>query len=83
MLRLLIPETLYYVFGRPSQTKVVDKFLFNTLPAIMRSPKLKYWELLLCYGFVRSFMPQELVDCLYNNTPGALMVEIKDEKNRN
>lgn len=82
LLRLLIPATGYYVFGRLDQSNVVEKFLFNALPAMMRSPKITYCELLLCYGFVRSCMTDEMTTCLYKRTPGALLVGSRDVGNK-
>lgn len=47
---------------------------------MIRSPKLTYCELLLCYGFVRSVMPQEVIDFLYKNKPRALMIGSRDQQ---
>lgn len=52
LLMLLIPSTGYCIFFRLGQAQVVEKCLFNTLPAMMGSPRLSYFELMICYRFL-------------------------------
>lgn len=40
LLRLLIPYNAHHMFSRVGQAKLLDKFLFNSLPALMRTPKM-------------------------------------------
>lgn len=82
LLRLMIPATGYYILGRLGQAKVVDKFLFNTLPVMMRTTKLAYCELMVCYGFIRAVMPSQMFDRLYEDEAGALMVGSKEPSNK-
>lgn len=78
LLKLLIPSIGYYVFARLGKMKGVDKVIFYVILVMMRSPKLAYCELMLCYGFVRYAMPSELKHRLFYDHPGALLIGSRD-----
>lgn len=63
ILGLLISFTAHHVFGRLGQAKVVNKLMFNSLPAMMCMTKWLYCTILICYGLVRRVMPVELYRC--------------------
>lgn len=79
---LLIPYKAHHVFARLGQSKVVEKFLFNRIPAMMRTPKLAYYELLTCYGFIKLVMPRDLHRSLLDDTPGFILVGSQEKENR-
>lgn len=82
LLLLLILFTAHHVFSRLGHAKVVDKFFFNSLPALICTRKSLYCDLLLFYGFVRSVMPAELSRFLYDTTRGCLLIRSQGEINK-
>lgn len=81
LLRMLIPYTAHYVFARMGQAKMVDKFLFHFLPSMMRTPKMLYSELIICYGFVKSILPTEVYESLYRKESGNMLIGRMDDGN--
>lgn len=61
---------------------MVDKFLFNGLPSLMRSPKMLYSELMIHYGFVKAAMPSNIKEALYRSQNRALLVGSETEGNK-
>lgn len=73
--------TRYKVFRQLSQANMVDMFLFNCLPSMLRKSKLTYCELLLPYAIVKFVMAFSLYRAIYEDNPGCLIFVSRDHNN--
>lgn len=74
LLRLFIPCSSIYIFGRLRLTKVVGQFLLHFLTEIDRSAKLPYSELLINFAYVKAVMWESVAYFLHNRYLYALVV---------
>lgn len=64
MLCLLIQYRANHVFSRVGEAKVVEKFLFSSIPVMICTTKMLYAEILICYGYVCDVMPSVVIESL-------------------